>query len=329
MDLSCGCYHQGKYFFGTFIGMVAIATQSRRIEKSFQAHNGCVIQCLSFNDCIITCGEDGYIKMWSTQGSLRATLARSNLPVHALCIQDSQIVYAALDMLMICDIYGSAKRSIKAGMLVSAIAVHGSQILIGGTNGTLSLHHNGNKHQALLKSKIYALHINDKLGLIYTGLSDGICILSTSLKLLTVIPTKSIVHSIYALGNGQILYSAYDQPNTAFYYPEHLLDGYKVYYKNGFVIEQLSNGSVFTVDQPLDSIKQILLSHGVVVVLKNRLRIISEQESVIDVSFEIISAKISHRYLRLTKNYRSARRVQKDPSVQLQGQVHGHLAKCE
>ena len=57
-----------------------------RLEKKWAAHQGACIQCRASPNGteILTCGEDGTVKIWSKSGLLRTTLASLGQAIYAV-----------------------------------------------------------------------------------------------------------------------------------------------------------------------------------------------------------------------------------------------------
>lgn len=74
------------FFIGCSDGTFHLCSTNWRVEKTVQAHNG-GITCLAVNPdgtSIATAGEDGYVKIWSRNGSPRSSLASCGTTVTTL-----------------------------------------------------------------------------------------------------------------------------------------------------------------------------------------------------------------------------------------------------
>ena len=59
--------------------------KSGRAERIIEAHKGAVLKSRWNHDgtSLLTCGEDGLLKIWSRSGMLRSTHAQADSPVYA------------------------------------------------------------------------------------------------------------------------------------------------------------------------------------------------------------------------------------------------------
>ena len=67
------------------VSLFSLSAGQLRPEKKWSAHQGACIQCSSSPNGteILTCGEDGTVKVWSKSGLLRTTLASSGQAIYA------------------------------------------------------------------------------------------------------------------------------------------------------------------------------------------------------------------------------------------------------
>ncbi|CAJ0577348.1 unnamed protein product, partial [Mesorhabditis spiculigera] len=82
-------------------GKLHIIARSGKIEKSVDAHRGAALSARWSHDGtgLITCGEDGAVKMWSRAAMLRSVLAQMATPVYAACWDGSaaRVLYSCHD----------------------------------------------------------------------------------------------------------------------------------------------------------------------------------------------------------------------------------------
>ncbi|KRY90504.1 Intraflagellar transport protein 80 -like protein [Trichinella pseudospiralis] len=93
------------FLLATAEGKIAVISKSGRVEKIVNAHNGAVLSAEWSSDgiSIVTCGEDGNVKLWSRNGVLRLHLAKVDQAVH--CVRwspdNSRVVFSFGDKLQI------------------------------------------------------------------------------------------------------------------------------------------------------------------------------------------------------------------------------------
>jgi intraflagellar transport protein 80 len=66
-------------------GRCLIVHKSGRTERTIDAHKGSVLATRWNHDgtSLLTCGEDGSLKVWSRSGMLRSTHVQSESPIYA------------------------------------------------------------------------------------------------------------------------------------------------------------------------------------------------------------------------------------------------------
>eukprot|EP00834_Sanchytrium_tribonematis_P001549 NODE_39_length_35218_cov_0.479655.p12 type:complete len:325 gc:universal NODE_39_length_35218_cov_0.479655:7511-8485(+) len=285
---SCGCFHMNKIFVGTFKGELVILSPARRTEKVIEAHNGCVITCNYFNDCIITTGEDGMAKMWSSNGALRATLTKSILPIRAVTLNANSLFYGVQDRFFSTDIFSSVKKSYHANFIVTALFSVGPYLVVGGINGKLKLFENLNLLKEInLESKIFSICLNLDLQLIYVGLFNQIMILDLALRSVQNYTANGIVYNLYSKDNGQIYFITSKECGTLYYFKPYFSSKFIVSCSDYLTIENVSSSISHVVEHDPKDIKKIKFGNVVILVLKNKLLIFDNQEYIIDVSFEV------------------------------------------
>ncbi|VDK46992.1 unnamed protein product [Anisakis simplex] len=82
-------------------GKFYIYNRSGRLEKAVDAHKGAAL-CARWSydgSSLLTCGEDGTVKMWSRNGMLRSMLAQNGTPVYGVSwsADSAQIVYCCAE----------------------------------------------------------------------------------------------------------------------------------------------------------------------------------------------------------------------------------------
>ncbi|KRX22524.1 Intraflagellar transport protein 80 -like protein [Trichinella nelsoni] len=93
------------FLLATAEGKIAVISKSGRVEKIVNAHNGAVLSAEWSSDgiSIVTCGEDGNVKLWSRNGVLRLHLAKVDQAVR--CVRwspdNSRVVFSFGDKLQI------------------------------------------------------------------------------------------------------------------------------------------------------------------------------------------------------------------------------------
>ena len=286
---TCGCMIESKIYCGSSSGKIYILSPNKRVESTIDGHNGMVTLCVVFNDTIITTGEDGLAKMWSLTGSLRATIARSQLPIHASCIIKNDFIYACRDKIIVNDVYGSSsKRIYNTDSIITSICPFSKGLLVGGQFGKLQLYSN----YKLLKfvqfnSKIYKIHVNEHLGLIYCGFASKLYILDFKLVILKKIECVGTVIDVVALNNGQIHVMTTLSTEKFHYFPALLKHSFAVFFQSKFIIENIKLNTQYTVDVLLQDILEIVINRAVFVILKNKVIVYDQKDIVIDVSFTI------------------------------------------
>ena len=296
MEASSGCFNS-KFYLGTFSGKLLILNStSKRVEKSVDAHSGCITNCLPFNDCILTSAEDGMIKLWSLNGSLRATVAKSNLPILSMSLLGSnEVVFACCDKLIISDIYAGTKKTISMNFIISAICTieNKSTIIVGGYNGELRIYVDYKlKSETSLGSKLFSLQCNSHLNLIYCGLKSKLKILNLNTStVVTWFNVQGILSALYPLDNGQIHYVSSTSHGVFSYHPDIFKHGYHVSFtarNNQVVIVDVLRKSIHSLDIIVAIHKIIIASKTVFVLTKNKLYLYNNNhEQVLDVSFDI------------------------------------------
>lgn len=97
--------HSDVFLITSTDGKFYILNKSGRIERVVEAHKGAILVGQWSNDAVslMTCGEDGFIKIWSRGGMLRSTLVSSDNSIYSACwSNDSQsIVYTQGNLLLI------------------------------------------------------------------------------------------------------------------------------------------------------------------------------------------------------------------------------------
>ena len=127
------------FFIGCSDGNFHLCSTNWRIEKSVQAHNGGVT-CIAVNpdgSSVATGGEDGQVKIWSRNGSLRSTLAScgtaittahwdstgkylmfthgGNVTVRSASFKQEQVQFKAHRRLIMCSDWDSSSTLILTG----------------------------------------------------------------------------------------------------------------------------------------------------------------------------------------------------------------------
>ena len=288
IDSSSGCYSNNKYFIGSFSGQLYILSSSKRVEKMIEAHNGCITNCIPFNDCIVTSGEDGTIKLWTSNGTLRSTIAKSNLPVNQVVIIGNEVIYSSCNKLHASDIYSNVKKTFLVNFVISSLFANENSIFIGGFNGKLKVFEDfKSKSECQLDSKINTIFVNHHLKLIYCGVGSKLVILDFNLVPCKSFDVSGILSAIYALDNGQIHFATSLTHSSLAYFKDTTKNGYYITFKDGFEIEELLGKKSFKIDQPISNIRKITVNESVFVELKNKVLIFGHQELSLDLSFEI------------------------------------------
>ncbi|CAJ0958329.1 unnamed protein product, partial [Mesorhabditis belari] len=82
-------------------GKLHLITRNGKIEKTVDAHRGAALSAKWSHDGtgLITCGEDGAVKMWSRQAMLRSVLAQFASPIYSAVWDGSasRVLYASED----------------------------------------------------------------------------------------------------------------------------------------------------------------------------------------------------------------------------------------
>lgn len=96
---------------------------SGRVERVIEAHSGCSITKLLYTPdatSILTSGEDGYVKVWSSSGIARSTLASSTKPIYTMCwgsetteLGGDCVLYTCVSDIIIKPLNPSLKKQIK------------------------------------------------------------------------------------------------------------------------------------------------------------------------------------------------------------------------
>eukprot|EP00835_Amoeboradix_gromovi_P003335 NODE_216_length_14242_cov_0.417592.p4 type:complete len:329 gc:universal NODE_216_length_14242_cov_0.417592:10135-9149(-) len=288
LDSSSGCYNNNKFYIGTFIGKILILSSSKRVEKAIDAHNGSIVNILPFNDCVISSGEDGMIKLWSSTGILRATVAKSYLPIVQIALIGNEVLYSCCDKLHACDVYSNVKRTFNTNFIISCIHVCNKLVFVGGMNGKLKIYKEFKlKSEVQLESKIFSIYANEHLNLIYCGMQSRLRILDYNLSSLKYYNVPGIVYAIHSLDNGCIYYISSENQEKLFYFKDILKYGYHVYFRDGIEIDDIVNKTIHSIDVPIGNILQVIVKHSVFVVLKNKIIIYNQSEFALDVSFDV------------------------------------------
>ncbi|KJH48737.1 WD domain, G-beta repeat protein [Dictyocaulus viviparus] len=88
------CKREGStdiFALSTSDGRIHFVNKNGKIEKSFEAHKGAVLQIRWSPDGtgLLSCGEDGAVKLWSRSGLLRSVIAQMPNPVYCIAFDSA------------------------------------------------------------------------------------------------------------------------------------------------------------------------------------------------------------------------------------------------
>ncbi|KAK2191278.1 hypothetical protein NP493_56g04017 [Ridgeia piscesae] len=101
------------FVLGTTDGKFLLISRTGRVEKSVEAHRGAVLTSRwSYTGSdLLTAGEDGQVKLWSSTGMLRFTLTQNTSPVYSIAWgpESDQVLYTSGRQLVIKPTQPNAK----------------------------------------------------------------------------------------------------------------------------------------------------------------------------------------------------------------------------